>query len=272
MRAPDLDAHVRVALDLIGTRVDVLLTGARAPELAELVPSAWERCLAKRPVAAATLVVEAFLDDDESRVGMARDRGAVADRHAAPLMSRLSSALTVKAIEANFGELWMLHACAVADPGTGRSAVLVAPSGGGKTTAALTLGRSFGYLSDETVAIRHDGTILPYPKPLSVLRDGVRPKQQVAPSDLGLLEAPERPRLAAICLLSRTGSSPPTVEPVPTLEALPALAAQTSAPRLLSRPLHQMAEHLGRTGGLRRIRYREAEELLPLVAELIGPQ
>ena len=55
-----------------------------------------------------------------------------------------------------------------------------------------------------------------------------------------------------------------------TVEALPALAEQTSALQRHERPLHMVAEHLHRTGGLRRVSYREAEDLLPVVAQLIG--
>ena len=186
------------------------------------------------------------------------------------IMHWLSSHLTLEAIGARFGELWMLHACAVADPVTGATAVLVAPSGTGKTTAAVALGRHFGYLTDETAAICADGTLVPYPKPLSVLVDGRGPKGQHSPTELGLLAAPARPLLAAVALLDRTGTGAPRVEAVRTVAALPALAEQTSALQLHERPLHMVAEHLHRTGGLRRITYREADDLVAVVAELIG--
>jgi hypothetical protein len=214
--------------------------------------------------------VQVFVDDDQAAVGRARDQGMLADSDELRVMHWLSSTLTGAAISANFGELWMLHACAVADPATGATAVLVAPSGMGKTTAAVALGRHFGYLSDETAAIRPDGALVPYPKPLSVLLDGRGPKRQHSPSDLGLLAAPATPWLAAIALLDRNGSGAPRVEALRTVEALPALAEQTSALQRHERPLHMVAEHLHRTGGLRRISYREAEDLVPVVAELIA--
>ena len=193
----------------------------------------------------------------------------VADSDELRLMHVVSSHLTVTAIHARLGDFWMLHACALADPVSGATVVLVGASGSGKTTVAATLGRHLGYLSDETVAIRDDGTVLPYPKPLSVLLDGRGPKRQESPSELGLLAAPARPWLKAIALLDRTGTGEPTVEPVRIVEALPALAEQTSALQLLDRPLHVVAGHLDRTGGLRRITYREAEDLLPVLTGLI---
>ena len=53
------------------------------------------------------------------------------------------------------------------------------------------------------------------------------------------------------------------------MEALPALAEQTSALQLLDSPLHLVAGHLKRTGGLRRVTYREAADLVPVVADLM---
>ena len=260
----------RVALDLLETRVDIAVSGGGAARLTSAITTAWDRCLSGYDDRAADTVVEVFLDDDEAAVARARDQGMVADSDELRMMHWLSSNLTVAAISAHFGELWMLHACAVAEPTTGATAVLVAASGTGKTTAAVALGRHFGYLTDETAAIRADGTLLPYPKPLSVLIDGQGPKQQHSPSDLGLLAAAARPWLAAIALLDRNGSDAPRVEAVRTVDALPALAEQTSALQRHERPLHMVAEHLHRTGGLRRVSYREAEDLVPVVAQLIG--
>ncbi len=259
-----------MALELLGARVDVAVGGGGATGLADAIATAWDRCLAGPGAPAAGTVVEVFVDGDEAAVGRARDRGMLADSDELRMMHWLSSKLTVAAISAHFGELWMLHACAVAEPTTGATAVLVAASGTGKTTAAVALGRHFGYVTDETAAIRLDGTLLPYPKPLSVLVDGQGPKQQQSPSDLGLLAAPAAPWLAAVALLDRDGSPSPKVDAVRTVEALPALAEQTSALQRHERPLHMVAEHLHRTGGLRRISYREAEDLVPVVAKLVA--
>ena len=57
-----------------------------------------------------------------------------------------------------------------------------------------------------------------------------------------------------------------------TVHALAALAPQTSYLARLDKPLHRLAETLEATGGLRVVRYREAERLRPLVDELVGRQ
>ena len=109
------------------------------------------------------------------------------------LAEAVTSEVTIAAILERAGELTMLHACGVADPEGGVIA-LVAKSGTGKTTASSQLARTFGYITDETVAIRADGTIVPYPKPLSVKQATTgAAKLQVGPDELGLKVAPENP-------------------------------------------------------------------------------
>lgn len=261
----------RVELELIGTRIDVVVAGSRGAELEQAIRSAWDRCLAAaEPAAAPGAVVHAVLDDDASVLEEARSGGALASDDELGLMSVLTSSLTLAAIEARHGQLLMLHACALADPVSGSSVVLVAPSGTGKTTAALTLGTELAYLTDETAAIGLDDVIVPYPKPLSLLADGRPPKEQVSPTSLGLLDAPPAPRLAAIALLDRSDQqATATMEPVPTLGALAAIAEQSSAIQLFPRPLHLLADLLDRTGGLRRITYHEVADAAPLVMELL---
>lgn len=264
------EADGQVELELIGSRIDVRLAGAGAARLEKALRTSWDRCLAPDPAAPPVAVVEAVLDTDPYVLQSARDRGAVAGDDELPVMSALTQHLTTTAIAARHGELLMLHACALADPATGRSVVLVAPSGTGKTTAALTLGRDLGYLSDETVAIGAGDLVTPYPKPLSLLVDGLPPKVQTSPTALGLLPAPPSPRVAAVALLHRVpDAADPRIDLVPVLEALPALAEQSSALQLLPRPLHLLADLLERTGGLRRITYREVEDAAPLITSLL---
>src|SRR6188508_1975739 len=167
----------------------------------------------------------------------------------------------------------MLHACALAEPDTGAAAVLVGPSGVGKTTVARTLGTSWAYLTDETAGILPDKTLLPYPKPLSVLStEGSSVKDQVSPASVGLLPAPEHCRLAAVVRLERSPVAPvvPQVEQVGTMRALADLGEQTSYLSKMERPLHVIADVLEHCGGLLRVTYREAEHLRPLVTELLG--
>src|SRR5690242_6668193 len=73
-------------------------------------------------------------------------------------LHHLSSALTLAVVERQAGRLWMLHAAALADPASGATVVLVAPSGTGKSTAARTLGRRWGYVTDETAGLAADGS------------------------------------------------------------------------------------------------------------------
>ncbi|HSN43614.1 MAG TPA: ATP-binding protein [Propionibacteriaceae bacterium] len=108
-------------------------------------------------------------------------------------------------IQAQVGNLLMLHAGALCDLGSGASVVFVAPGGTGKTTLARTLGVRFGYLTGETVGIDRNGRVHPYPKPLSI-RTGasMSHKREVSPDDLGLGYAHPDPYVARVVLLSRS--------------------------------------------------------------------
>lgn len=193
------------------------------------------------------------------------------------MLSDLSQRVTLAAIEHARGRLWMLHAAGVALD-DGRVVVLVGPSGRGKTTASRTLGRHFGYVSDETVAIGPGGSIHPYRKPLSVIEQPHAPKAQRAPSDLSLRPLPDVPlRLAAIVLLDRQpdAGDEPVVEPVDLGDALTEIVAQTSYLPSLPEPLRTLAAHVAAVGGIRRVIYREAESLVPLIpalADVAAPQ
>ncbi len=188
-------------------------------------------------------------------------------------LSSLSQTVTFAALKARRGQLWMLHAAGLADDG-GRVVALVGPSGQGKTTASRTLAASYGYVSDETVGIAPDGTVFPYRKPLSVIEGsshGV--KAQRPPSELGLRPLPEAPlRLAALVLLDRRADGPDVavVEECDLGDALPELIAQTSYVADLTDPLRTIASHVGATGGVRRVVYREAHTLRDALAPLFS--
>ncbi|WP_426323935.1 PqqD family peptide modification chaperone [Microbacterium sp. E-13] len=192
---------------------------------------------------------------------------ALADVSREVMLSDLSQRVTLAAIRHARGRLWMLHAAGVALE-DGRVVVLVGPSGRGKTTAARTLGRTYGYVSDETVAIAPGGSIHPYRKPLSVIERPDAPKIQLAPSELSLRPLPDVPlRLAAIVLLDRRpdAGDEPLVEPVDLGDALTEIVAQTSYLPSLPQPLRTLAAHVAAAGGIRRVIYREAESLVPLI-------
>ncbi|GAA2168163.1 hypothetical protein [Humibacillus xanthopallidus] len=183
-------------------------------------------------------------------------------------LQRLSQDVTHCLITAQAGRLLMFHAAAVSHPQTGASMVFVAPSGTGKTTLTRLLGRTHGYLTDETVGIEPaTGRIHPYPKPLSVAYGENGRKFETSPDDLGLVAAHPVPAVARIVLLRREygAPAPASVEELDVLDAVAALIPETSALNRLPRPLQSVAELLTRTGPLVRLSYHEAGELVPLV-------
>lgn len=246
------------------------MSGSRADELALAVQRAWDWCrddFEGEPAHRVRLLLEDDYRDLEG-VTDADLSGTVL----AVVMDRLSPTITRLAVAERAGSLAMLHACALADVETGRTAVLFGPSGTGKTTAARILGTEFGYLTDETAAI--DGTrVLHYPKPLSVLTDGPV-KRQLSPSELGLRRPGESCELRALVQLYRDHGhrGDPIVDELDTMEALVELVAQTSFSRQMERPLHRLAELATSVGGVRRVTYAEAASLLPVVRSLIGAE
>ncbi|MCX6399614.1 MAG: hypothetical protein NTX33_06775 [Propionibacteriales bacterium] len=183
----------------------------------------------------------------------------------------LSSRITLAAIDVRSRDLWMLHAAGLADP-TGRAVALVAPSGTGKTTAAAHLGRTWAYLSDETVGVDARGLVAVHPKPLSLVVPGALVKQQVGPDQAGLVApAPGHPiRLVAIVLLKRDGTSPPRVESVGRTQALVQVAEQTSYLGRLPRPLHFLNDILDGLENLYSVAYGDVAELDPVIAGLLA--
>ncbi|MDQ1137478.1 energy-coupling factor transporter ATP-binding protein EcfA2 [Microbacterium sp. SORGH_AS 1204] len=184
-------------------------------------------------------------------------------------LSDLSSLVTHAAISARRGELWMLHAAGLAAP-DGGVVVLVGRSGAGKTTATKVLGRSLGYVSDETIGIEEDGTVHPYRKPLSVITPGERFKLQHPPRSLGLLPLPSaKLHVRRIILLDR---DPDTIgarlSNVPLTEALVTLSEQSSALAAMPTPLRTMASLIRRTGGVLRASYAEAHFLTSLLDDI----
>lgn len=185
------------------------------------------------------------------------------------LAENLTSRLTVAAILANAGELTMLHACGIADLETGAVVALVARSGTGKTTAASVLARTYGYVTDETVAIAWDGSVVPYPKPLSVKRASGAPKRQVGPDEFGLRPAPAMPFIQSIALLNRvqtTERAAPVLEKVPLADALLALIPDSSSQAEVVDPLQSLCRLIESVGGVWQVTYSEAADL-PAVLE-----
>jgi hypothetical protein len=180
--------------------------------------------------------------------------------------------VTMRAIDHQAGRLVMLHAAGVADPATGRTVALVAPSGVGKTTAARALCRRLGYVTDETLAVREDGSIAVYPKPLSVLESpGNGHKAQLSPDDLDLVPAPVACTIAGVVVLDRDGSAEAWLESVPLLAALARLGSESSYLSRLPKPLHRQAGVVDRAGGLKVLHYADREQLPELVDDVLRP-
>ena len=263
----------------LGTPVEIRAAGDRAAVLASEIRAAWDFCLTDPPSKVApveTIIVEALLDSRPAVVQAAVRRGALAHSTLDMIMHELSPRITLAAMERQAASLLMFHACGVADVVTGRVLMLVGASGAGKTTAARAFGTAaYGYVSDETVALRGDDAVVSYPKPLSVLVGaGSDLKAQVSPSGCGFLRAPDDLRLGRIAVLRRDPDAPrvPRVEPVGTLPAMAALSPHISYLAMRRRPLHRLAEVLQLSGGLVRVHYREATDLVPIVRDLLRAQ
>jgi hypothetical protein len=249
---------IQVCVRALGIDIALAVTGQ---QLAQAVSTAWQDALTETSEQPASRLTVALGTHQTANVC----GGSIEE-----VLHHLSPAVTQVAIGHWAGELMMLHAAALADPKSGATAVLVAASGTGKTTASRTLGRRFAYLSDETAGITRDGLVLPYRKPLSIIEAG-HLKTQVAPSTLGLL-APEREcHLGAILLLDRRPdhAGPPTVAPVDTIDAIAAIAPQSSYLPSVERPLQRLAELVRLVGGALHVTYSEAGDLEEPVAELL---
>jgi hypothetical protein len=158
----------------------------------------------------------------------------------------------------------MLHACGVAHPATGAVVALVAKSGTGKTTAASVLARTYGYVTDETVAVAWDGSVVPYPKPLSVKQEGGFPKRQASPDEFGLQPAPALPHIQSIVLLNRIEGvrhTAPVLERVPLADAVLALVPESSSLAEVVDPLQSLCRLIESVGGVWQVTYSESADL-----------
>lgn len=251
----------------LATVLDLTFAGTVQAVFVDAIVDAWSRCLADTASrhsaafrAAEPLAVAGPTDDTDEAIRCA--------------LQRLSQDVTRHLIAAQTGRLLMFHAGAVSHPATGASVVFVAPSGTGKTTLSRHLGRTHGYLTDETVGIEPaTGRLHPYPKPLSIApaHDDRWRKVETSPDALGLLPAHPTPWVARVVLLTREHhpGAPAHAEELGTLDAVAALIPETSALNRLPRPLHTVADLLDRTGPLVRLTYREASDLVPLVSALL---
>lgn len=245
------------SVSALGVRVDVGRSGGQANAAVEsLAPAAWRDCTAQGPAPATykSLHLPPSMFDDPAQG-----------------LSDLSTRVTLAALDALRGTRLLLHAAGVAAD-DGRVIALVGPSGRGKTTAARHLGRRFGYVSDESVAVDRDLTVWSYRKPLSVIVEGKPFKEQIAPSDLGLRPLPDAPlRLAGITLLERQPETdPPGIRPVDLIDAICELTPQISYLPELPSPLQYVASIVAQVGAVTRLVYRDATELPDMVSDMFA--
>jgi hypothetical protein len=261
--------HV-VAVTALGTQVNVEVAGGNAGSIADDLLRAWSRCDARRVDDAQGRTVRVLVDDDPAVIDDAAAHGAIAGPSGPVVGDQVALAVTLQAMEANGGDLLMLRAAAVADPETGRCVVLVGPAGSGRSTAARTLARHFGYVTDDTVAFTTALDLVAYSKPLVSTDEPGLGLQ--SPDDLGLREAPGDLRPAAVLLLERhsEGFVPPVLTELPTAEAIAHLSGNASYLRSLDKPLHRLAALVEEVGAVHRVDYREADDLVAVTQQLFN--
>jgi len=218
----------------------------------------WARCLAP-----AGTVPEQTVDLQYADVPVSDEMGL-----------RLTWRVNVAGIDSRSGRALMFHAAGLSRP-DGSVLGLVAPSGTGKTTAALTLARAgYGYVTDETLTIDPVSlAVEPFAKPLSVIDPDHHEKQLVGPDDLGLATCPAQLGLHRLVALDRRpGPHPPRLRTADLEEALPLLVAESSAIARMPRALRRIEALLAAVGGLHVLEYAEIADALPLLDTLMaGP-
>lgn len=266
-----LPAHsvVTVALEALEVPIDVKCSGEGGTALARSLAQAWSRC--GRADGSGELEIHIVIDHREANREEANRAGRMAFSTVAEALHALSSLITVHAINARAGELVMIHAAGIALP-DGRVVAFAAPSGTGKTTLSNALGKAFGYVTDETLAVRRDGSVLPYPKPLSVVQPGSGMKAQVSPDEAGLKVPPAELRLAAVVLLNRVRDEQVDARATVAelLDGLVELAPQVSYLSRLDSPLRTLANLVQSVGGVQIVTYSQVDDLSDLVPGLVG--
>lgn len=185
-------------------------------------------------------------------------------------------AATKAAIASGRGTHIMLHAAALALPKTKQALALTAASGTGKSTATRRLGQHLSYLTDETTIVDPQTRLItPYAKPLSLYGpSGMRPKNQHGPDELDLGPTLQDAELARIAVLDRVREGDEEVlaraEPMDIVTAVTELTPQSSSLSRLPRGLVTLCTLLDSQGGAVRLVYREADDLLPVVQELLS--
>jgi len=262
----------------------------------ERIASAWERCqtASGRPGGLAedeSTAIDVVLRISEFPGQDSADAYHQIRAHTVTeLEQALASGITLWAIEAQKHNLLMIHAAGICDE-HGRTVILAAPSGTGKTTLARVLcseegsDRSipnpspepFAYVSDETVALTREGEVVMYPKPLSIVEGDAGVKKQVEPGHLALRRTAAtetwstslQPGLLVIVERDAGGPEHPDVRRLGASEGLVRLVSQVSFLPMLRDPLKTLIGLIERCGGVHHIRYREADTLGAVIHRLL---
>ncbi len=230
-----------------------------SPVLRDRLGEEWSRCVVTP--AASDVVTELTINE-----------GPTIEVTAYAVASRLTG-LGIRGLR---GRSVMLHAAGLADD-TGHVLVLVAPSGRGKTTAAVSLAtRGLRYVTDETVAIDPDGSVVPYPKPVAFVDQAAStgPKMQHSPDALGMGVAPPNLRLSRLLLINRQPefSSTPRIERRTLIDGLLDVIPQTSSLARLSRPLQTLCRIVDRSAGIHELTYAEIDDAVPLLVDFLSAE
>ncbi len=243
----DDDAVEPLTIDAFGVPVAVLAPDAAARAV---WAAQWARCLVEGVEPAATIDAAELIRTDEPDV----------------TDYSLTTRVTTTALAQVGASRLSLHAAGLTDD-QGRVLALVAASGTGKTTAARTLGRHLGYLSDETVSVGPDLDVQPYQKPLSVVVDPDVPfrKRQVPPGRAGAARA------CPACAADAPGGSAPGddasglpagLRGLSLSEAVSLLVPQTSYIAAFPAPVLELTRLVLRVGGMWELRYVEIDDHL----------
>lgn len=245
-----------LAVPALGRSVRIAAAGPGAPEFCSRFEAAWR----------------GLIDDGHPATGalapgpvISIDVADTAERTIAQHMASVESQITRAAVAGNIGEGLLFHAAAMTDA-SGAATLLVGPSGAGKTVAVRHFGRHHGYLTDEIALVRRDGSVLPYPKPLSLVNPSTRTKDQIPPIDLGLSPATAgESTVERIIVLDRRpdAGGKAVASRLQLAESVFALVPHLSSFTAMPGSLASLARLIARVGGAERLHYRSIDDLDP---------
>lgn len=237
---PDLESEVRtVPLRALGVAVELRLTGAISPYAVEQIERAWNLCADPGGDRGHPEVVELTTMDD---------------------VALLPAAVTRAVVNAQMGSLLMLRGLGLQDPGSGATTVVIGADR--ETTSAIIerFGKGRAYLSDAVVGVSEDGALVPYAKPVAIVDQSGRRRQE-HPLGLGLL-APVEGRVDTVVLLEcdETATEAAEGEELGTLDAIAHLTPHTSYMPELHQPLQRM-RRLCEAARVVRVRFGDVAQL-----------